>query len=422
MVCGVCHVAGGLGQLDARALAEAELRGVLIHLVDAQIMAYRVEEDVAGVLDSAGDIEIAVRELLIVLRVYPAVGRVAVLGVARVLAAALDGRAGAYYALGEGCDCSAGLEGRARSVGAQQCAVIQRRVCRFEYLVIVFKQLRRIVGRPVGYGQRLAGLDIYDNDRRTVYLILLFRIRSACYLLLLFRVYLRLYGGHAVFERKLGGLLKADVYRQIHVVAGLGLLGVFLADDRAVRGRGRAHRAVRAVQVFFKGELRAVLADIGVGGVALLGVFGIVAVAHRARVAEDVRRSRGRILADVGLLDVYALDIVLAQGRYELHVRVLDEDIVRGVYEIAHVHRVAHTGDYPRLLGGVVTVDLIAVSHAREHLDGAGVFGDVVLLHVSVKPRLILLGDVFVLKRRARRYRQIVDIIVAVIADHVDEL
>ena len=85
-------------------------------------------------------------------------------------------------------------------------------------------------------------------------------------------------------------------------------------------------------------------------------------------------------------------------------------------------YSIAHAGDDPRLFGGVVAVDLIAVAHAREYLDGACVFLDFVCLYISVKPRLILLADVFKLKRRTFRYRQIVDVIVAVIADHVDKL
>ena len=212
MVFGVCHIALGLRQLYSGALAQAEQSRVFIHLIDAQIVACRVEEYVAGVLDSSGDIQITVRELLVILRVYPAEWRIAVLLIARVLAAALYRCSRVYNALCKRGDGRAGLEGRARGVGAEQGAVVQRSVRRFKYLVIIFKQLRRIVGRPVGYGKRLAGFDVYDDDRRTVYLILLFLVASACYLLFFFSVYLSLYRGDAVFERKLGRLLKRDIY------------------------------------------------------------------------------------------------------------------------------------------------------------------------------------------------------------------
>lgn len=72
MVFCICHVAGGFGQLNAGALAEAEQSRVFIELIYAEVMSCRIEEDVAGVLDSTGDVQIAVRQMLIVLRVYPA--------------------------------------------------------------------------------------------------------------------------------------------------------------------------------------------------------------------------------------------------------------------------------------------------------------------------------------------------------------
>ena len=176
------------------------------------------------------------------------------------------------------------------------------------------------------------------------------------------------------------------------------------------------------MQVFFEGVLRAVLADGRIGGIALILIFCIVAVAHRAGVAKDVRGSRSCVFTDVGFLDIYTLNVVFAQRGYELHIRILDENIVRGIYEISHVYSIAHAGDDPRLFGGVVAVDIIALAHTREYLDGACVFLDFVCFHISVKPRLILLADVFKLERRTFRYRQIVDVIVAVIADHVDKL
>ena len=135
-----------------------------------------------------------------------------------------------------------------------------------------------------------------------------------------------------------------------------------------------------------------------------------------------MRGSGGGVFADIGFLDIYALDVVLAQRGYELHIRILDENIVGGVYQITHVYRVSHAGNDPCLLSSVVAVDLIPLTHAGEYLDGAGVFLYLVLLHVCVEPGLILLGDIFKLERRAFRYRQIINIIVAVIADHVYEL
>lgn len=52
----------------------------------------------------------------------------------------------------------------------------------------------------------------------------------------------------------------------------------------------------------------------------------------------DMCRSARRVFADVGFFNVYTLDIVLAQRGYELHIRILDENVVGCIYEIAHVY------------------------------------------------------------------------------------
>ena len=134
-----------------------------------------------------------------------------------------------------------------------------------------------------------------------------------------------------------------------------------------------------------------------------------------------MRGGLGAVFAHKGLLDVYAFYIVLADGGDELHIRVLNENIVRGIYKIPDVYRIAHAGDYPRFLGTVVAVDIIAGAHARQQLDRTGVFRHFILLHVSVEPRLILSADVLELKRRLGGYGQVVNIIVAVFADEVNK-
>ena len=184
MVFCICHVAGGFGQLDAGALAEAEQGSIFIELIYAEVMSCRIEEDVAGVLDSTGDVQIAVSQMLIVLRIYPAIRRIAILLVSCISACTLDGGAGVYYSLGQRGYRRARLEGRAGRIAALERAVIKRSVFILKQLVVFFQQLGRIIGRPVCNCKRLAGFDVYDDHGGTVDNILLFLICSAGYLLL----------------------------------------------------------------------------------------------------------------------------------------------------------------------------------------------------------------------------------------------
>ena len=60
VVCLVRHIAGFLINLDTGAFAETEVSCILLHLIYAQIVADTVEEDVAGITQSLGDIVAAV--------------------------------------------------------------------------------------------------------------------------------------------------------------------------------------------------------------------------------------------------------------------------------------------------------------------------------------------------------------------------
>ena len=184
MVFCICHVSGGFGQLNAGALAEAEQSRVFIELIYAEVMSCRIEEDVAGVLDSTGDVQIAVSQVLIVLRIYPAIRRIAILLVSCISACTLDGSAGVYYALGQRGYRRARLEGRAGRIAALERAVIKRSIFILKQLIVFFQQLGRIIGRPVCNGKRLAGFDVYDDHGGAVDDILLFSVCSAGYLLL----------------------------------------------------------------------------------------------------------------------------------------------------------------------------------------------------------------------------------------------
>ena len=94
-------------------------------------MADGVKENVARVAQRLGDIIKAVCQ---VRGVYPALGRVALGGVLGVNTGTLDAGAGADDLLGKSRDRRAGLEGRARGVGALERTVKQRRIFRRQKL------------------------------------------------------------------------------------------------------------------------------------------------------------------------------------------------------------------------------------------------------------------------------------------------
>ena len=122
------------------------------------------------------------------------------------------------------------------------------------------------------------------------------------------------------------------------------------------------------------------------------------------------------------LLYIDAEHIVLTDNAYQLHIRILNQDIVRGVYEIADIDCIAYAGNYPRLLGGIVAVYLIPCAHARQKLDCRCVFIDLVRLHIRLQAGLVGIGYLGILKRRLGGYRKLVYIVLAVLADKLDEL
>ena len=176
------------------------------------------------------------------------------------------------------------------------------------------------------------------------------------------------------------------------------------------------------MQILFKGVLNAGLADLGIARVAELGVFFILRVVHKADVAENVRSVGGVIASHERFLDIDTKHIVFTDYAYKLHIRVLHEYIVRGVYEVTDIDRIAYACNYPRLLGGVIAVYLIAAAHARQDLNGRCVLVDLVRLHIRLKTCLIGVGNIGEFKWRLGGYRQLVYIVLAVLANELNEL
>ena len=169
------------------------------------------------------------------------------------------------------------------------------------------------------------------------------------------------------------------------------------------------------MEIFFKGELGPVLADGRAHGVALGLVGGVFLSGHQARVAEQVRRKIRVVLARIGHRDLKAGDVILLQGRDELHARILDEYIVRQVelVDIARLDRVAQTGDDAHVGRGIVVVDLKLLAAVAHELHGRGLLVEAGVFEKALELRALRVVHVRIFKRGRGRDRQLVDIRVA---------
>ena len=422
MVIGVCHVAGGLDELDTGGLAQAEVLGVFHELAYAEIIRHGVEENVAGVLQRLGDVVVAVSE--VVLRIDPALGGVALVGVFGEHAVAEDLRFGVDDVLREAGNGRAGLEGGARRIGAQERPVEERVIFGGGDLVVILQQGGEVIGGVAGDGQGLSGLDVHDDYGPALY-VLADVVRPALgHGLEVVLVSLELEGLYARFEDPLHGLLQLYVYRQVDVVAGV--LGIYRAGHGAGGGPLDCGLAVRAVQPVLKGELNAVLADLGVvvvGTVFLAGaVFFHIRVGHGLDVAQDVRGVLRVVFADVGGLHFHHVADHAHEVRDEVYGGVLYKDIGVGVDGVADVHGVAHAGYLAHLLCVVAPGDIVARAEVAHELHGGGVLVQAFVLQVGVQEHTLDIRHVGVFKGRLLGDGQVVCIFVPGGLDHVYHL
>ena len=242
--------------------------------------------------------------------------------IARVLEAGVDAlvldlRPAADGPAVDGGDGRDHLIGRAGRIRQAERAVVERLVRIGGQLVIIRVVGGKVIGRVARAGEHLAGLDLHDDDGAALGVLAVAG------------------GADAVFaqaedlrgQRFLRDLLQAEVNGRFDVIACDGVDGVVLLEDVAVGGDGRHARAVRAVQLFLKGLLQPVLADIGIHGVALALVGLPIRAVHLADGAEDVGGERGVVLADARGLHVEAGDIQLRDGRKRQGVDVRHEHI-----------------------------------------------------------------------------------------------
>ena len=321
----------------------------------------------------------------------------------------------------------AGLEGRTRGVGAHQRAVEERRVRRFHQFLILFNDARAVVGWPACDGQRLARVDLHHNRGGAGDLVLHFRIIIASFdsfgALL---ISVQNHGVDRVVQDTFRLLLQYLVNGQIDMRARLRFFDVHGAEHRAGVVLRLAHDAVLAVQVFLKGVFHAVLADHGVIGVVQQRIALILLLGHQSGVAEDVCRVFRLVITDISALNLNTDQLVLHDGRDQLHTGVFHEQIFRRVDRVTDIDRVANPRDDAHLFAGIAVVDAVTGAHEAQQFNRAGVFrkpvrlltDEVGLQHGALDIRHILV----IFKRRRSADGQVVRIVVSEALHHVDKL
>ena len=401
---------------------------IVAHLVNAQVMADGIEEVIAGIPQRGRHVLFRVGIVLALHAVPdPAFRRVAFGCVLGEHALAFDLVLGVDLPFGQNRRRDAGLEGGARSIGAQQRPVEERRVRRLHQLLILFDDGRDVIGRPAGDCQRLAGVDLDHHGSRAGNLVLhLGVILSPFHGLLARLVSVEDHGVDRVVENTLGLLLQDLVDGQINVVAR-GRLGLVNGgQDGPGVVLGLDHLAVPAVQVFLEGVFHAVLADHGVIGVVQQRIALVLFLGHEARIAEDMGSVFGLVVADVGALNLNADQLVFQNRGNERHAGILNEKVVRRIDGIAHVDGVTDARDDAHLFAGIPVVYAVAGAHEAQQLNGARVFGQAVRMltdEVSLQHGALDVRHVLVIgKGRLPADGQIVGIMVAVALDHFDKL
>ena len=322
--------AGGIADLDARGLAQAELQGIVVDELDAREAAHLIEEVVARDGDGLGHIHLAVggpgRAP------QPALGLGAgVVGINALVADLGGGGDDAVFQGGHGGD---GLEDGAGGVNAVHGAVEEGQAVILQELGIVPGDILQVVGGVGGQGQHLAAAHAHHHGGGAPLVAVL--VDHALDGL-----------GQGLFA----GDLEVDVDGQGHGAAGLGLAGIELAGDVALGVPGHQALAVAAPEPGLKGLLCAALADQGVHGVALGGVVLPVLRVNAGDAPQNVGGA-------VGVVDPLGGDAGVDPGKVpvgdlaeELHGDILGEHIAAAAAKL-----IAHPGDEPLLGGGIGAV------------------------------------------------------------------
>ena len=192
------------------------------------------------------------------------------------------------------------LERRAGRIRACNRAVEQRcqLVCRQLFIVLV--KCSQIIGRIVRQCKNFAVANVYHGSRAA--LCAANALAAPC-------------------QRLLRNLLQVGINGQNNIVAGLCLLGFFLAHNVAAGIGLNGALAIRAAQIFLKRLLRAGLADLRVHGVAIVLVLVPVLCKNRAGVSQNVGCHIALNLAFCRSLYFYAgiFLLLLAHAHNKIH-------------------------------------------------------------------------------------------------------
>ena len=195
--------------------------------------------------------------------------------------------------------------------------------------------------------------------------------------------------------------------------AGLRLLGVLGAERDAVEIGVYLRLAVHAVQIILKGVFHAVLADVGVERVVLVGVGGPFLRRQLAGITEQVGGVLRFVFTHIGRGELKTGDVLLHEVGEQRHRNVLGKNIGRGVDVVAVVDLVPDADDAPGVLGAVLAADAVARAHRREDLHGVGVERHLVRLEPGVEHALLQRVHLGELEGRSLRDGQRVGIGVA---------
>ena len=366
---GVGAPADFFGQLNTGWFAQAEALGGFIHHLPGEAVAQNIEEIVAGDLQGIGGINGAVGGIHGGVQQALGVKAFAQLGEHTLILNGFHVAKNPFALLVNvfhGGNQGTHLEGGAGGVGSAEGAVEEGLEGVGHDIVPILVHGGQVIGGVAGTGQNLTGFHLHHHHGSTLGIQC---IRGG----VLLRVNQPL---HDLGERILGNFLQGDVNGGFHVVAGnrLFALQIALTDNGAFLGNDVQTAAVNAVEVLFKGLLKACLANLRVHGVALFFILGPVGIVHFAHVAQNMGGVLGVIFPDGGGFHHQAGRVQFQNGGQILVGNVLDEGIVGQVGQTTQVKLIPQANHTAGFLVRPVLGNFIAGAHFF-HQQGGGHVG-----------------------------------------------
>ena len=244
--------------------------------------------------------------------------------------------------------------GRAGGVGCAEGTVKEGLVGVGFNVCPVLIQSGKVVGGIAGTGQDLTGFHVHDHNGTAggIVALLGFHVSFVDFRVAHFQ--------DQLFQGILSGDLQVQIQGGFHVVACLGGgltddlagflipdVGVVLLQNGAVTGDHVHTGSVNAVEVVFKGFLKAGLTDVCVHGVALVLVLGPVVGVHTAHITQHMGGVFGVIFPDGGGFHHQARGVQLQNGAEVFVGNVLDEGVGGQIGNAAKVKFVADAHNGP---------------------------------------------------------------------------